>query len=265
MSSRRDESMTTLSVQLAIDGAPIDLSLPVPAAPARPRKMLPVLQALAEEIVDRAVEKVQGRGATISCKAGCGACCRQLVPISRAEAHALRDLVEAMPEPRRTRVRERFAEAKRRLIDGGMGDLVAGDLPDDVRRRDDESTEKFGLKYFHLGIACPFLEDESCSIHVDRPVVCREYLVVSPAELCAHPSDAIEMVPLAGEVSEALRTLEAKDGADPPFVPISLALDWAEAHPDAGRTKTGPEMLSEILKEIAPTPTKKSKRKRGGR
>jgi Fe-S-cluster containining protein len=34
---------------------------------------------------------------------------------------------------------------------------------------------------------CPFLEDESCSIHPDRPLVCREYLVTSPAELCAGP------------------------------------------------------------------------------
>ena len=40
-------------------------------------------------------------------------------------------------------------------------------------------------QYFDLQIACPFLENESCSIHVDRPSICREYHVTSPAERCS--------------------------------------------------------------------------------
>ncbi len=47
-------------------------------------------------------------------------------------------------------------------------------------------------RYFHLGIACPFLEDESCSIHADRPISCREYLVTSPAVNCADPKPGID-------------------------------------------------------------------------
>ena len=50
---------------------------------------------------------VAARGEAISCKAGCGACCRQLVPVSETEAHHLRDVVEAMPEPRRAAVTAR--------------------------------------------------------------------------------------------------------------------------------------------------------------
>ena len=37
-----------------------------------------------------------------------------------------------------------------------------------------------GREYFQLGIPCPFLEEESCSIYHDRPITCREYLVTSP-------------------------------------------------------------------------------------
>ena len=50
-------------------------------------------------------------GKAISCHKGCGACCRQLVPISRTEGERLVTLVDAMPEPRRAAVLARFADA----------------------------------------------------------------------------------------------------------------------------------------------------------
>ena len=62
--------------------------------------------------------------------------------------------------------------------------------------------------YFALGIPCPFLEEESCSIHPDRPLVCREYLVTSPAELCAGPTqEGVTPVPVP-KVSLAARGLQ---------------------------------------------------------
>ena len=50
-----------------------------------------------------------------------------------------------------------------------------------------EERTELAYEYFKHGIACPFLEDESCSIHPDRPMACREYLVSSPAENCRAP------------------------------------------------------------------------------
>jgi Fe-S-cluster containining protein len=34
-------------------------------------------------------------------------------------------------------------------------------------------------------MACPFLENDSCSIYLDRPIRCREFLVTSDARYCA--------------------------------------------------------------------------------
>ena len=55
---------------------------------------------------------------------------------------------------------------------------------------------------------CPFLEEESCSIHPDRPLVCREYLVTSPAELCAGPTQEGVTPVAVPKVSPAARGLE---------------------------------------------------------
>jgi len=71
---------------------------------------------------------------------------------------------------------------------------------------------QLGVEYFAQHVACPFLEDESCSIHSDRPLACREYLVTSPALNCERPSEStIEKVNLGGDPSIALLTAGRAD------------------------------------------------------
>ena len=59
-----------------------------------------------------------------------------------------------------------------------------------------------------MGVPCPFLEDESCSIHPERPLVCREYLVTSPAALCAGPTQEGVTPVAVPKVSMAARGLQ---------------------------------------------------------
>ena len=127
-------------------------------------------------VMGRPVKTAEKSGKSISCKAGCGACCRQLVPITPTEAYNLRDLIESLPEPRRSDIRARFAEARRKLDEAGLLEKLLH--PETVG----DELRAVGMEYFRLGIACPFLEAESCSIYPDRPIACREYLVTSPAE-----------------------------------------------------------------------------------
>ena len=219
----------------------------VPAGPATPRDLLPVLQGLADAIVGSAVQAAETRGQTISCKKGCGACCRQLVPLSPTEARRLRDLVNGLPEPRRSAVLARFADARERLEAAGLLEQLYRPerLPADQR-------QAFGMEYFRQGIPCPFLEDESCSIHPDRPISCREYLVTSPAEHCARPTeDTVRLVPLPGKVFGAVRSLEARSSGAAGWVTMILALEWAVAHPDEPAPQAGPDVLRAFFAQLA--------------
>jgi hypothetical protein len=90
------------------------------------------------------------------------------------------------------------------------------------------------LEYFRLGITCPFLEDGSCSIYEHRPLVCREYLVTSPAAHCARqgdPTAPISMVPVSN-TSHALALLPHDNPADLLRLPLTLALSWSASHPE---------------------------------
>jgi Fe-S-cluster containining protein len=240
----------TASVDLTISGERVRADVRIPAGPVRPRQMLPVLQGLTDFFVDRSVHAVETKGAQVSCKKGCAACCRQPVPITRLETHHLGDLVEGLPEPRRSEVRARFARASQRLQEAG--------LLEKLRHSEQLSVQEFWLlvlEYFALQIACPFLEDESCSIYSERPLACREYLVTSPAENCARLAEGqVEGVPLAARVSLAAARLSKTESAELlPHVPLILALEWAETHAEEP-PRPAPELLREVFARLETRP-----------
>jgi Fe-S-cluster containining protein len=250
---QRPESTVTAQMVLTLSGVRVGVEITVPTRAVGLGELLPTFGSLAGTIVDQAERVEVAEGRAVSCRKGCGACCRQLVPIAEVEARRLRDLVEALPEPRRSEVLARFAEAGRRLEEAGLRDPI---LHREHLTRD--QARSIGMDYFRLGIPCPFLEDESCSIHEVRPIACREYLVTTPAEHCARPSaESVRCVPLPGKASEALRKVGATSGA--PWVPLSLALDWVKDHPDNPPPRPGPEWVDEFIKhlvgrEIPPPP-----------
>ena len=166
--------------------------------------------------------------------------------LSEIEAHGLRNLVNQMPEPRKSIISRRFAEAKERMSEAGLLDKLqnSGQITK-------EEFRDLGLKYFEQGVACPFIEDESCSIHLDRPVVCREYLVVSPAENCSRLNgEPIKVLKIAIKMSEAIKCFnESKDKSDG-WIPLILALEWAENHPENSSERPGTEIFGELLKNL---------------
>jgi Fe-S-cluster containining protein len=236
----------TANIQLKIGGEPVSLEIAVPDRPAALREMLPVFQGLTDVVVGVAVREVERQGQQVSCRAGCGACCRQPVPVSESEARSLRRLVDGLPEPRRSQVRQRFADVLRRLTEAGLLEQLQQRI-DQQFPADSPPVRKLGLAYFALGIACPFLENESCSIHPDRPIACREYLVTTPAENCSRPTaETIRMVPLPAKIGVAVRELD-KHACTGGWVPLILALEWADAHPESP-PQPGPKWLEDFFK-----------------
>jgi Fe-S-cluster containining protein len=236
----------TIKARVAIGGKPVDLKMTVPAGPVAPGELLPLYRAVAERVVSSGVEKAGGR---VSCRKGCGACCRQLVPISRLEARHLAALVEAMPEPRRSEVLGRFDRIVEVTREAGLLDELraVGREPMDVAA--------LALRYFRLGLPCPFLEAESCSIHPERPVACREYLVQSDPADCAEPdSGRVQGIPMPGKVSRVLERLEGgvPEGLSP-SLPMPLALEWAAEHPepDPECVRPGPDLLQTFFARLA--------------
>ena len=171
-------------------GVEIEVKAQLPEGPVRPAVLLPIIQNLSNSICEMksANSWITAGGPTAlelprrlrsllppgrSHHAGGGAGCFPLV--DRSAARGAQKQPSSSPLSRRPqrdwkRAELRRASAKHRAS------------------LDRETAHALGLKYFALGIPCPFLEEERCTIHEIRPLRCREYLVVSPAEHCAHPA-----------------------------------------------------------------------------
>lgn len=242
-------AVATVNAELKVGDRLLSAKFSVPAGPTRLVDVLPIVQRVADAIVDAGVADAESQGRCVTCAKGCGACCRQLVPISEVEARNIRDLVEAMPEPRRSQVRARFAEAKHKLDAVGVWRHL-------VEREgwSEETFVEMGTHYFHQGVPCPFLEEESCSIHRDRPITCREYLVTSPPANCGCPTkDNIEKVDMPAQVWTALARFDQTDPAAKyiRWVPLVMAPEWADAHPEEAPPRPGPELLRELFERLA--------------
>lgn len=237
----------TASGALSVSGRRLEFEVSVPPGPTLPAQLLPVFRSLADAIVGAAVDTARDEGLKVSCKAGCGACCRQLVPISEMEARRLAQVVLEAPEERRTEILNRFEEARRRLQDAGLLEKVRS--PETMTA---EQRKGLGLEYFRQGIPCPFLEEESCSIYAERPIACREYLVTSPAENCANPTaETVKCVKVSLEVSKTIRSFGGDRNARADrFVPLILALEWAAENPDEAKPLPGPEMIRELFSRL---------------
>lgn len=231
-------------VKLSVKGELLEVEMSFPAKPVKPHRVLPVLQKMTNGFVDIGVKEAESAGKSVSCAKGCGACCRQPVPISEIEVYQIAALVENMPEPRRRVIRQRFAEACRHFHEIGWFEKV-----ENSRDLSSENVRNFGMEYFHENVPCPFLEDESCSIHSERPLSCREYLVTSPAINCSAPTpEIVETVEIPYKLSSAILNVGRTNNMQKTsFVPLVRALEWAKIFPEKFQRKMGTEWMNDVI------------------
>jgi len=221
--------LVPVTVRYRVLGEALETTVPLPRRPLRPDELLPLLQEIDNVVVDRAVAHSAAAGRPISCCRGCSACCRaQPVPVTPAEAYALSRLVENLPVPRRSEVRGRFADRSARLRDAGLAEVFLERDPNITK----EAARDVARRYFAMGLVCPFLVDDACSIYADRPLVCRQYMVTSPAELCRDPlSNPVQVLPMPIAAAGALLSASSRAlGSDQFTIPLTLALEYVEQH-----------------------------------
>ena len=211
--------------------------------------IVPVTRRLGEEAAELEVHQAREAGLTISCKMGCAACCRMLVPLSAPEAFALREYVEQLPTDRRTQLLHRISTTKDRLQREAVWDRL-NDVAEASRPMPDEELDPINRAYYALRIPCPYLENEMCSIYEARPAACRELLVTSPAELCQDlVQNPVTPLPVSMRIGSILGLVWGTLTDSPPrLIPLPMALEWAQRHEEESRrTWPGSSLLDQVL------------------
>jgi Fe-S-cluster containining protein len=205
------------------DGVLAPAQVTVSDEPSGLADQVPFIHELASGVVALAVGRAERDGRKLSCRAGCGVCCCQLVPIAPAEVFYMAGRILALPMAERNPFLDRFNTIKKCLAETGLIERIGA-----LGETDD--TDSVASDYFDLRLPCPFLVDQSCSIHEWRPIACREYNVTSPPEMCANPFRAKpDTIKLHQRMSSGL-TRFCSEVAGLPLgqIPLPLMFDYYE-------------------------------------
>lgn len=218
--------MKKYAIVIHKNGTPLtQLELEIPISDISLAGLVPSLQRLFDRILEAEIDDP----GQISCREGCEACCRQLIPISIPEAFFLNDLIRSLPLKKQTELRQRFRHTMNLVQRAGW----EADLKNPRRNPDLDQL------YFQLNTSCPFLEDRRCTIYPSRPLVCREYHVKNPAEDCADPyHHSIQKLKFKRNLGALLAVFSAHLYSLPPNpIPLILVSNWVEEHPNLATQK----------------------------
>ena len=207
------------------DGRLPPAQVAVPDSPLGLSELAPPLFSLCDGIVGLAVAKAARSGHAVSCRPGCGVCCRQMVPVSIPEAFFIWHETLSPGCEHADFFTRQFGAAKFALERGGMWKKL------EVCASGEEQVEA-AAHYWDLSVDCPFLKQGSCAIHPIRPCACREYNVLSDAEFCSQPLTApIKRLTIHRKMTTALAKTAGRVLSRPPvLIPLVMVPQWCGEH-----------------------------------
>jgi Fe-S-cluster containining protein len=245
--SRSGRTVTTGARTFTIEIETPDGRLPpaqvdVPDSPLGLSDLAPPIFSLCDGIVGLAVGNTVRSGHTVSCKPGCGVCCRQMVPVSIPEAFYLwhETLLPGCKPP--DFFNKNFLTAKSSLERGGLWAKL------EECSSGKEQVEA-AADYWKLSVDCPYLVNGSCAIHSLRPCACREYNVLSNAEFCARPLDAtIKRLTIHRKMTTALAKAAGHILSRPPLlIPLVMVPQWCDQNKELDEMRWAGIQLFELL------------------
>lgn len=197
-----------------IESSPIRVE--IPDGDIKLTYLIPWLYRLFDKIIE--VELYNYRD--ISCRKGCGNCCKQLVPLAIPEAFFLNDLINTFSHKMLVKIKHRFTK----IIDIVKNEGLLENL------KNPGKNIHIDIAYFNLAMECPFLEDGICAIYQYRPFICREYYVTSDAAYCSNlEMDRIQKVKIKRNVGALIAAFSARLlGLQPAPVPLAIFPVWVK-------------------------------------
>ena len=111
--------MDTLVATIETGQGKVRWQIEVPEAPITLAELAAVFLPLDDQLVQLAHDNTAAAGKPSSCREGCAACCRQLVPLSPPEAFLLAEVIMARGD--KDAVLDRFARTKDRVDRSWVG------------------------------------------------------------------------------------------------------------------------------------------------
>lgn len=248
----KKKNLVNVNFNLKIAGNPLDLEARVPDRRTSAVELIPAFQAFTNQVVAHSIKQTEASGKSISCKSGCGACCKQPVPVTMLEVEYLNRVVKKMPAQKQQQIRAIFIHHLQVVEEAGMLEKLQA-----VASLEPEEQKQLAADYFKLGLECPFLENQSCGIYKDRPLECREFLVTSDPRHCAELNpQGIKHIDKQMYMASALRKLsiDGVHNGDHGWVLMIFALDLARSGRLRFKKKLSKEWITTYIQHVIDKP-----------
>ncbi|MDH4153695.1 MAG: YkgJ family cysteine cluster protein [Nitrospira sp.] len=246
------EPSERFEISLNTSAGQITTAVDVPTGFVPVTSIVPLMRRLGEETQALEITRLAETGSVPTCQKGCAACCRMLVPLSAPEAFAVRDWVRSRPAEQQAQIIARLAETKVRLLSHGIWQRLS-ELCETADQPGDDVLDEINRRYYALRLACPFLDEEVCTIYDERPAACRELLVTSPADRCEDLIvNPVDTIPTPLRMSTVLGLLwQDLTGTSTRLIPLPVALDWAENHVRSSEQEwKGTQLFDQALDKV---------------
>jgi Fe-S-cluster containining protein len=180
---------------------------------------------LCDIIIRQTMEHQRLCGQPVRCSAGCMACCKYAITVSRAEALAINSMINNLPRQARQALLRSMTMAGRKIL--GASRSTVGPQGSGAEGSSNSLLE-LSRWYAQMNLTCPYIENKLCSHYTDRPLVCREFMVTSPPAQCvASIKNGRIVVDLPIRMSEVLMEVGARlTGTTPQAMFLPLVPAW---------------------------------------
>ena len=173
-------NINIIDLKLEIHKEIVTAKIAVKDCPARLADIVPMARMLSAKINQAVYKHAIYNGLSIPCRQECANCCYLLIILSVPEALRLAEELMLMPL-------SKYEDLKRHW--DSTGNHIREKLPKNLFPRNSNYIAYPNLKIFSNWYtkqrkACAFLQDNMCSIYEQRPLVCRDFMVMGSSSQC---------------------------------------------------------------------------------
>lgn len=222
--------MDLIELKLDIFGKLLHICIGAENKPVKLSDLIPLARFLSSKIISTTKRHITNNGDTIACRRNCSQCCRYLVPLAIPEAMRLTEEVTAMTQWERKFVDESSLLAARRILE-----LTPKNFLEKLGSSVSETNSKDVSDWYRrMNLPCPFLVNNLCTIYEQRPIACREQLVIGSASDCkgegATPAQPVKM---PTSILEALAHLTSElEQTTIHTIMLPFAVFWCRENPE---------------------------------
>ena len=197
--------------------------------------IVPLARILSDTIIQQVITD---HTPEVLCKQGCSKCCRYFISLSIPEVARLSQEIQSKPHQQQEQIIHACLAASKCILDKRLS-------------QNDLNITSISKWYDDLNLACPFLQDDLCSIYDQRPFVCREHFVTGTLPCGSNQYSDNEMVRMPVDISNAMAKLaSALEARETEFIALPIFVAWLMDNEQRVQQKWPAQLIVRTLAQV---------------